>query len=136
MAKHLASLAGKSASTVARSLLDAGDDAEAVAARYGLEPERRAFSHDEEAVRFLQERLNSGPCRADVLDDEVEAERLCEGSVEKAKTELNPVGRRITAARAPSRICAQKPRLGRWSSRRRRPRSATQAQCKPPQGEE
>jgi hypothetical protein len=91
MAKRLASLAGKSASTVARALLDAGDDAEAVAACYGPEPEfqpRRGSC----AVPAGATQL---PCRADVLDDEVEAERLCEGSVEKAKTELNPVGRRI-----------------------------------------
>jgi hypothetical protein len=35
MAKHLAPILGKSASTLARALLDAGDDVEAVVRRYG-----------------------------------------------------------------------------------------------------
>jgi hypothetical protein len=55
MAKHLAPILGKSPTTLAHGLLDAGDDAEAVVRRYRPEEPaaaRKTPSHDEVAMRF------------------------------------------------------------------------------------
>jgi hypothetical protein len=102
MAKHLAPILGKSAATLMRALIDAGDDAEAAVRRYRPEePESapRTLSHDEVAMRFLRERLAEGPFAAGILDDEVKAGRLHRGSVEKAKEELGLVARRVNNGR-------------------------------------
>jgi hypothetical protein len=102
MAKHLAPILGKSATTLARALLDAGDDAEAVVRRYQPEEPaamRKVLSHDEVAVRFLQERLAEGPLVAGLLDEEIKAGRLRGGSVEKAKEGLGLVARRVNNGR-------------------------------------
>jgi hypothetical protein len=96
MAKHLAPILGKSAVTLARALLDAGDAVEAVVRRYRPEePAPKALSHDEIALRFLRERLAEGPFAAAILDDEIKAGRLRGGSVDKAKEELGLVARRV-----------------------------------------
>src|SRR5262249_23604436 len=79
MAKHLAPILGKSATTLARALHDASDDAEAVVRSYRPEepaPRVKALSHDEIAMRFLRERLAEGPFAAGILDDEIKAGRL------------------------------------------------------------
>jgi hypothetical protein len=47
MANHLAPMLGKSATTLARALLDAGDDAEAVVRLYQPPAPQRTFSHDD-----------------------------------------------------------------------------------------
>jgi hypothetical protein len=102
MAKHLAPILGKSTTTLARALIDAGGDAEAVVRRYRQEepePRVKALSHDEIAMRFLRERLAEGPFAAGIVDDEVKAGRLRAGSVEKAKEELGLVARRINHGR-------------------------------------
>jgi len=102
MAKHLAPILGKSAVTLARALLNAGDDAEAVVRRYRPEepePRVKTLSHDEIATRFLRERLAKGPVATAIVDDEVERGRLCAGSVEKAKAELGLVARRVNNGR-------------------------------------
>jgi hypothetical protein len=102
MAKHLAPILGKSATTLARALLEAGDDAEAVVSRYRPEEPaaaRKTLSHDEVAIRFLQERLNHGPCPASLIDEEIESGRLRVGSVEKAKIELHLTAHRINRGR-------------------------------------
>jgi hypothetical protein len=102
MANHLAPMLGKSATTLARALLDAGDDAEAVVRRYRPEepaPRVKALSHDEIAMRFLRERLVEGPLVAGLLDEEIKAGRLRGGSVEKAKEKLGLVARRLNNGR-------------------------------------
>jgi hypothetical protein len=101
-AAHLAPILGKSATTLARALLDAGDDAEAVVRRYRPEeptPAPKALSHDEIAMRFLRDRLAKGPHAAGLLDDEIKAGRLRGGAVEKAKVELGLVARRVNNGR-------------------------------------
>jgi hypothetical protein len=85
-----------------RALIDAGDDAEAVVHRYRPEKPASApkvLSHDEVAMRFLRKRLAKGPVAAAIVDDEVERGRLRAGSVEKAKEELDLVGRRVNNGR-------------------------------------
>jgi hypothetical protein len=102
MAKHLVPILGKSATTLARALIDAGDDAEAVVRRYRPEEPasaRKVLSHDEIAMRFLRERLAEGPFAAGILDEEIKAGRLRGGSVEKAKEELGLVARRVNNGR-------------------------------------
>ena len=102
MANHLAPMLGKSATTLARALLDAGDDADAVVRRYRPEepaPRVKALSPDEIAMRFLREQLAEGPLAAGLLDDEIKAGRLRGGSVEKAKEELGLVARRVNNGR-------------------------------------
>jgi hypothetical protein len=102
MAKHLAPILGKSAATLARALIHAGDDAEAVVRRYLPEepaPRVKALSHDEIAMRFLRERLAEGPLAAGLLDDEIKAGRLRGGAVDKAKEELGLVARRVNNGR-------------------------------------
>jgi hypothetical protein len=101
-AKHLAPILSKRATTLARALIDAGDDVEAVVRRYRPEepaPRVKALSHDEVAMRFLRERLAEGPFAAAILDDEIEVGRLHRGSVEKAKVELDLVARSVNNGR-------------------------------------
>jgi hypothetical protein len=67
---------GKSHTTLARALLDAGDDALAVIRRHqpeGPAAAHKVLSHDEVAVWFLPERLKSEPCPVAVLDNKVKA---------------------------------------------------------------
>jgi hypothetical protein len=103
MAKHLATVLGKSPTTLARALLDAGDDAEAVVRRYRPEqpaPRLKALSHDEIAMRFLRERLAEGPFVAGILDDEIKAGRLRGGPSKKPKrsSASSPAGSTTAAA--------------------------------------
>jgi hypothetical protein len=50
-------------------------------------------------MRFLQERLNHGPCPVTLVDEEIESGRLRVGSVEKAKVELHLTAHRINHGR-------------------------------------
>jgi hypothetical protein len=101
MAKHLAPILGKSATTLARALIDAGDDAEAVVRRYRPEepaPAPKALSHDEIAMRFLSERLAEGPLAASLLDDEIKAGRL-RGGRRESQRRTRPRRRRVNNGR-------------------------------------
>jgi hypothetical protein len=124
MAKHLSSILGKSVPTLSRALMEAGDDAEAVARRYRPEEPRpeetvtfrrgknaeaseadfderpavkrpSAPSPEGRAKQWLEERLERGP--VDVVDFEAAVARheFDVRSAEQAKVKLGLVARAI-----------------------------------------
>jgi hypothetical protein len=98
--------------SLARALLDAGDDADAVIRRHQLEgpaAEHKVLSHDEVAVRFPPERLKSGPCPVGVLDNEVKAADCAWRASNGRKSSSTSSLTGSTAAGAPSYVFAPRP---------------------------
>jgi hypothetical protein len=120
MARHLAPILGKSAVTLARALLDAGDDAEAVVRRYQPEPRPEVTFHrgknaeiteadfderpgkrpsapspEARAKQWLEERLERGPFPASDFEDAIARHEFDGRSAEQAKTRLGLVARRV-----------------------------------------